>query len=124
MKFLILSLLLLSSCATVQQADVDAWKGVNVIELETHPVFSSMSLEKRELSNGTIQYNYINKGSRTSPTNCYKNMNGSTNCYGGNSVSITCNNQFSVKDKIVLEYRPLGKCYTDCSARPESRPCN
>lgn len=116
---------LITSCAHkgVRQADLDSWKGVDLIELETHQLFSTIPLQKSELSDGTTLYNYSNSGSKKMPTNCFTNAYGYTSCSGGGTKTTTCSNQFFVKDKKVLSYRALGKCYTDCSVRPPSKPC-
>jgi len=48
----------LASCVTVRQADLDAWNNVPVIELESHPVFNAMELQKKTLSDGSTLWSY------------------------------------------------------------------
>jgi len=62
------------SCLSVHQADLNAWRGVPVIELESQPVFSAMELKKTELSNGSTMWNYTQRGG--SYSNCYSNTQG------------------------------------------------
>ena len=109
-----------SACSTVRQEnlvrqeDLLSWQNVDIIELEMHPLFSTFSLQKNILSDGSTLYVYNNTGS----TVCVTNKSGITVC-----SNITCSNQFLVRDKKVLAYRVVGHCYTDCSVRSLSRPC-
>jgi hypothetical protein len=128
MKALTLFLvLLLTGCMTafkkVRVEDTSAWQGVSVTELETHPIFASMQLERRQLSEGGELYIYTNSRMVRSPTNCHQYGN-HVSCSGGHTGMLSCSNQFFVKDKKVMSYNPVGKCYTDCSARPASKPCS
>lgn len=52
----------MSSCVSVRQADLDAWENVPVIELESHPVFNAMELEKKPLSDGSTLWSYTKHG--------------------------------------------------------------
>jgi hypothetical protein len=54
------SLSLIAGCATVQQADLDAWDGQPVAALETHPVFLTIPVVKTTASDGTEIWNYVN----------------------------------------------------------------
>ncbi len=123
--YMLLLATVITSCALrgIRQDDLDAWKGVDLIELETHQLFSTVPLQKNDLSDGTTLYNYSNSNSHTNPVNCFTNAYGYTNCSGGDTSTVTCSNQFFVKNKKVLSYRAIGSCYTDCSVRPASRPC-
>ena len=47
----------------------------------------------------------------------YVNANAFTTC---SSNRIVCNNIFYIRDGIVLEYAPTGRCYTDETVRPQS----
>lgn len=126
---IILLLLLCFSCSSVEQKDVDAWLGVDVIELETHPVFSTMQLKKQKLSDGRVMFDYIERTHHRNDVQCYDDGFGrrgmrSRTCTGGERVTFECHNQFFVKGKIIQSYRPSGACYTNCSLRPASNPCS
>lgn len=124
--FLFSLILYLSSCALIKkvhQEDFDAWENVDLIELETHPIFSTMPMRKQDLSDGTTLYIYTNSASNLTPTSCRSNSYGTTTCYGGQEETISCSNQFFVKHNKVLKYRALGDCYTNCISRPTSKPC-
>ncbi len=124
---IIITLLFCSSCAnvsiwkSVKQEDLNAWKGVDLIELETHPLFTTLPFTKRLLSDDSELHIFNN--SRTASVNCnHDKFLNTTSCSGGDTI--TCSNQFFVKNGKVIEYRPVGKCYTDCSTRPKSKPCS
>jgi hypothetical protein len=68
------------------------------MELETHPIFSSMPREVDVLTDGREVWIYAN-------------------C---NAHGVCCRNEFLVNGPVVEGYRPLGRCYTDCSAEPAS----
>lgn len=117
-----------SMSACVQQKNLDAWIGQPASKLEIHPVFSTMDLEVRNLSDGSQMLNYVN-GRQLSQ--CFGRA--STNSYGqsvvvaqGNNFCSTsfaaCNNQFLVRDGIVQWYRPVGsggaRCMTNDSLNP------
>ena len=51
---------LLSGCATVRQSDLDAWVGVPVQALDTHPLFLTMPLYRTQTANGVEIRNYFN----------------------------------------------------------------
>lgn len=129
MKHLILACALTSlfSCVTnplrapVRQEDLESWRGVSVTELETHPLFSAMQLDKRSLTDGTVLYNFRNAGGVSQRESCQR-MFGTVQC-NGQSQELSCMNQFFVKGNAVVEYRPVGSCFTDCSTRPNSKPC-
>lgn len=117
---------LMSAC--VQQKNLDAWVGQPVSKLEAHPVFSTMDLEVRNLSDGSQMLNYVN-GREVSQ--CFGGA--TTNNFGqsvvvvqGNQFCSTrfaaCNNQFLVRGGIVQWYRPVGsggaRCMTNDSLNP------
>lgn len=102
---------ILASCALrgVRQADLDAWVGVPVSKLDTHPIFLSMRLERSFAENGNIEIrNYVNELMATAPI-------------AGMLVTkrMACNNIFYITDGYVTEYRPTGRrCFTDERVRP------
>lgn len=172
---LLFSTIFIASCVVVRQADLDAWQNVPVIELESHPIFNAMELEKKPLSDGSTLWSYTKRGGtyqscnsnaeqsassvtdsksrsrssydrhgydrygydrygydkhginkqgkhKTEVTSTRESSYSNSNCVTGEYV---CVNQFLVsKSGMVLWYRPTGNsCYTDCSYRPQSRPC-
>jgi len=126
---LVLMVLMVCGCTSmkkvgVRDGDLAAWVGVPLIELETHSVFSQMKLSKQQLSDGTWMYNYVNSRTVAGDTNCFTTQLGLTTCNGGDSSTITCNNQFFVRDGVVTRYRPLGQCYTSCATWPQSKECH
>jgi hypothetical protein len=116
--------------ARVRAADVESWAGVPVIELETHAVFSTLPRETRPLSDGSEMWVFKACRSAKTDVRCRSagtafgnSAVGAANCSGGDTVENCCHNQFIVKDGAVASYRPTGTCWTDCRARPSSRPC-
>jgi hypothetical protein len=124
-KATILILLLnvaMAACAhLVRDDDLNAWKGVPLIELETHPFFSSLPLEKRPLSNGQELWIYSN-------TEAHADGECSDGDCQAKIKTKGCLNQFMVSGGQVLEYRPIPlhiiSCVTTCKTRPASRPCS
>jgi hypothetical protein len=115
----------LAGCGTmfVQQADLDTWPGVPVEALDTHTVFIAMPVTKTVTDSGIEARNYISGGSGLSCTSMggqgkALNMPTFTSCSGNKKV---CNHIFYIKDSIVLEYAPAGRCITTSSMRPQQR---
>lgn len=121
----------IAGCATVRQADLDAWVGQPVAALETHPIFLTVPVVKTQASDGTEIWNYVNG----------RNI---AQCSGGGSVYgkkisrasydafssciqsfAACNNIFYIKDGVVLRYAPVGtggaRCFTDERLHPGFR---
>ncbi len=95
----------------VRQSDLDAWRGRPVMELDLHPVFSVMDLNRITTDEGYEIRNYKNDVSRTV---CH--------AFGCTAIKGGCNNQFIVHEGYVVEYRPTGyggaRCCTGESTRP------
>jgi len=114
------------SCATVRKQDLDAWVGVPVEALDTHSFFITVPVYRSITSSGIEIRNYANgediascfSNASGSSTGKYVNANAFTTC---SSNRIVCNNIFYIRDGIVLEYAPTGRCYTDETVRPQSR---
>lgn len=119
---IILTIPAVFACAhKVNDEDRESWRGAPLIDLETHPFFSGLPLEKRSLSNGDELWIY---------SNMEKTLNASCNvgnCEGSES-SRGCLNQFIVGGGVVKEYRPVPRniffCVFSCKLRPASRPCD
>lgn len=114
----------------VRPDDVASWAGVPIIELETHAVFSILPKELRTISDGTEMWIFTSCASTTTDRDCKavgsswgRSAAAESKCRGGEKLENCCHNQFIVKDGTVASYRPTGSCWTDCRARPQSRPC-
>jgi hypothetical protein len=131
----------LMGCAQVRQQDLDAWVGKPVGALDTHSVFLTIPMVKTVTPEGIEIRNYVNKvgvsscaasGFGTSNANgtgtvmgntlnaqtmSYSNFNAFQNC---SSRMVGCDNIFYIKNKKVIEYKPVGSCYTNETAQPEA----
>lgn len=129
---------LLSGCTThqVKQTDLETWIGVPVEALNTHSLFLTIPMVKTLTESGVEIRNYVNKvgvsrcsqnafGARNSNAFgtdnnvqfiSYANFNSFQNC---SSQMVGCDNIFYIRDGKVLEYKPVGRCYTDETVRPE-----
>ena len=120
--------LMLASCATVHQEDLQSWVGRPVDELDKHPVFLTMQAVRTRTADGTEIRNYINGRNTAS-------CSGGGTVFAGNVDMATysrfsscmqafaaCNNIFYIKDGLVTQYTPIGtggaRCYTDARTRP------
>ena len=123
-----LAALVMSGCATVRQADLDAWVGQPVVALETHPIFLTIPAVKTQASDGTEIWNYVNGAN-------LGHCSGGGSIYGGkldyaayNKFSnciqrfAACNNIFFIRDGKVIKYTPIGTggahCYTTEQLQP------
>lgn len=132
------TVVLFSGCAIrqVRQSDLETWKGVPVEALDTHSLFLTVPMVKTVTESGVEIRNYVNKVgisscaqnafgtknsnvfgmSNTAQVMSYANFNSFQNC---SSQMVGCDNIFYIRDGKVLEYKPVGRCYTDDSVRPE-----
>lgn len=115
---------LLAGCATVRQPDLDAWVGVPVEALDTHPVFLSMPVYRTQTAGGVEIRNYFNS---KEVEQCFASAGGHVGDrrHVSHSVFITCSesrlscsNLFYIQDGKVTRYAPTGDCYTNASVRP------
>lgn len=116
------------SCASllVRQSDLDSWVGVPVIALDTHSFFLTIPMVKTLTGNGIEIRNYMNKGSFSSCQDSgsvshnnflsYSRFNAVQNC---SSRIIGCDNIFYIRDGVVIKYKPVGRCKTNQTLRPE-----
>ncbi len=128
LKYLLVLLcaVFLSGCATVRQQDLDAWTGMPIEALETHSFFVTVPLYKTKTESGIEIWNFANGADVAScfgnayarGSNRYVNVNSFSTC---SSDRVVCNNLFYIKDKIVLEYKPSGRCMTAEFLQPEAR---
>jgi hypothetical protein len=135
---LLITLVTLSGCQTVRQQDLDAWRGQPVEALDTHSLFLTLPVVKTKTDSGIEIRDYVNKigvsscfknGFSTGNTNAtalspynvqavsYSNFSAFQNC---SSRIVGCDNIFYIKNKKVLEYKPVGQCYTNETVQPES----
>lgn len=112
-----------TACATVRSEDLDAWKGRPVADLDRHPMFNLMKMERRVLADGTEVRTYVN-GVQMISCSSGGMVSGGTYNQSGACISRTpaCNNIFYIKGGIVQQYTPIGtggaRCFTDDRARP------
>lgn len=124
---------LLNACnpLSVRQVDLDSWVGVPVEALDLHSFWMTIPMVKTITDNGIEVRIYVNKknvetcfknaGLRISNKKNYlqyANFTEFQNCVSG---TVGCDNIFYIKDGKVLEYVPVGNCYTDKFVQPEER---
>jgi hypothetical protein len=106
----------------VRQSDLAAWRDAPLIKLETQPLFSALPVTRRRLSDGSELWDYTNCRSDQSDQECTTRAGAfgavNTTCSGGGKSTTCCHNQFVVRGASVESYRPVGRCYTDCTTRP------
>jgi hypothetical protein len=120
--------LVLTGCATVRQQDIDAWVGMPVEALDTHSFFITLPMVKTVTNSGIEIRNYPNKrnigqcfgsgGLNSNRSLNYAAYNSFATCSSG---LVGCDNIFYIKNGVVVEYVPTGRCYTDETVRPQSR---
>jgi hypothetical protein len=118
----------LVSCAIVRQQDLDAWVGMPVEALDTHSLFITLPMVRTITASGIEIRNYPNKrnigqchGFGSVNANAYLNTatyNSFATCSGG---LVGCDNIFYIKNGVVVEYAPTGRCYTNETVQPQSR---
>jgi len=135
---LCLAVVLFSGCAVrqVRQSDLDAWKDVPVEALDTHSFFLTLPMVKTITDSGVeirvysnkvgisrcaqnafgIKNNSLSGAGNTVQGMSYQNFNSFQNC---SSQIAGCDAVFYIRDGRVLETKPVGKCYTDDTVRPE-----
>lgn len=123
---LLLASLTMSAC--VSASDLAAWRGQPVSALDRHPFFNTLPVEIRFLEDGTEIRNYVNGANID---RCFGGA--SANSLGRYSVIVTgnsfcstgfaaCNNQFYIKDGVVLDYIPVGSGRARCMTGEMTRP--
>lgn len=133
---IVLSVTLLSSCASVREEDLQSWSGVPVAELDKHPVFLTMSVVKTQTADGTEIRNYVNGanvsacagggGVRAGPQQGRFAGMVDTATYSAFSNCMqrfaACNNIFYINNGIVTRATAIGtggaRCYTNEQFRP------
>ncbi|MBN8190234.1 hypothetical protein JF540_26535 [Salipiger thiooxidans] len=108
---------------------MDAWTNQPVSKLDTHPLFSLMPVEVRQLPDGTTVRNYVNgvDMSRCKGGSYASSYSPNTLAVSGNATCFSsfaaCNNTFYIKNGRVLRYLPVGSggayCYTDERTTPD-----
>src|SRR5262249_25712874 len=115
----------------VREADLQAWVGRPVADLDKHPIFLTMRVVRTRTADGTEIRNYVNGRNISS---CSAGGIGST--IFGTTVDMetyskfsncmrafaACNNIFYIKNGLVTQYSPIGtggqRCYTNETLRP------
>ena len=122
--------LFINGCAgmLVRQEDLDAWVGVSVAELDTHSFFLTLPVAKTITDSGVEVRVYSNKknfsscfGTGNIDGKAYSNDASFTAIQNCSSGLVGCDNIFYIKDKKVLEYKPVGRCYTKAFLQPERK---
>ena len=128
--FLITLAMFIHGCAgkVVRQEDLDSWVGVSVEELDTHSLFLTLPVAKTITDSGVEVRVYSNKQNISS---CFDTGNLDGKAYSNDATFtaiqncssriVGCDNIFYIKDKMVVEYKPVGQCYTDETVQPERK---
>ena len=114
---------LLTSCAAlmgVRQSDLDSWVDVPVTALDTHSLFLTFPMVKTITDSGIEIRNYANKRAigicGGSGFLSYSNFNAFQSC---SAKMVGCDSIFYIRDGKVIEYKTVGRCYTNETVRPE-----
>jgi hypothetical protein len=120
--------LIVGSCATVHQEDLDAWVGHPVSDLDKHPIFLTQHLVRSNAADGTEIRDYVNSrnvaqcsggGSAFSGLVNTATYNNFMNCMQRVQA---CHGIFYIKNGIVESVSAIGtgglRCYTNESLRP------
>ena len=133
MLYVLLIVFFFYGCATVKQVrqvDLDAWVGVPVEALDLHSFWMTIPMVRTIKDNGIEIRIYVNKlnvsscfenvgiYASTNKIMSYANFTAFQNCISG---VVGCDNIFYIKDGKVLEYVPVGNCYTEEFLQPEER---
>jgi len=114
----------LGGCASIEQGDLDAWRGSPVVALESHPYFARMQMTRklspdgRESRTFTDSYDYVQcSGSGVVAASVGSVVVGTSvsNCA---TRRVTCSHVFLIRNGVIDEYAPIGACHTDASMRP------
>jgi len=111
---------------TVRNSDLNAWRNIPVLALDTHSLFLTVPMVKTFTENGIEIRVYANKANFSSCTGSgsidhsttlsSSDFNNFRNC---SARVIGCDNIFYIKDGNVIKYIPVGRCYTDNTVRPQ-----
>lgn len=125
-----------SGCSSqkVRTEDLNSWPNHNLVELETHPLFSTLPRDERPIPNGERIINFTEiKIVLQGPSSCFGAGGGYSSGIGMNAnfcdrqrlVEDNCIHQFLVNDNKVLSYKVIGNdCFTTCKNQPDSaRAC-
>ena len=103
------------------QDDVDSWRGQPILEVETHPMFSTLPRQVADLSDGSQLWSFARCQRYEIPARCTAYPIGTVQfaqCTGGRVEQTCCIRQFRIADKVVQGFRALGPCVTGCQVRP------
>jgi len=119
---------LITACTSkplAQQHALDTWAGVSVETLDTHAFFMTVPMFRTKTGSGTEIRNYAygydfqacaNKAG-ASNIGDFLSEEAFIAC---SSSRIVCNNLFYIKEGLVLEYAPTGRCDTDERIQPHA----
>jgi hypothetical protein len=122
---------MLVACATVRtvrKSDLDAWVGISAEALDTHSFFLTLPMVRTVTPSGIEVRNYPNKrsigrcfhsgGANFNSTLSYAAYQSFATCA---TAQVGCDNIFYLRNGVVVEYAPTGRCSTDERVRPEAR---
>ena len=123
---------LLAGCAgrQVRPVDVDSWTGVSLVALDTHSIFLTMPQVRTVTDDGLEIRDYVSK---VGVSNCVGSGGGFGGFGRGYAMSygsfssfqtcsaqlVGCDNIFYIRDAKVLQYKPVGTCFTNQTLQPE-----
>ncbi|HXY22591.1 MAG TPA: hypothetical protein VEI29_07895, partial [Burkholderiaceae bacterium] len=123
---------LLAGCAAppvVRQQDLNAWAGVPVAALDTHPFFTTLPMVRTVPEPGVEIRDYVNKKyasgclpAASASTKTYTMNVGTYKAFRACSENMSgCDNVFTIKNGVVTEFAPSGQCKTSEVVRPPGR---
>jgi hypothetical protein len=123
--------LMLASCASVHQEDLDAWQGAPVAALDVHPIFLTFPVIRTKTDDGTEIRRYVNGrniascsggGSAFANSVDMATFSSFSNCM---QAFAACNSIFYIKDGHVQRVTLVGtggmRCYSNETLRPDFR---
>lgn len=123
--FLILIFSSVLGCAgtqkQVRQQDLDAWVGMPVEALDTQSFFLTLPMVKTVIDSGIEIRVYPNKKTISSCGGFGFVSNANFQSFQSCSAQLYgCDNIFYIKEKRIIQYKPVGNCYTDEIVLPEA----
>jgi hypothetical protein len=105
-----------------------AWKGRLPIDVESHPVFSTMEHRVQELSDGSVIVHHLRCASWREPdrVNTFGGTNWATSTVRhGQQGTVCCDRQFVIRGGVVETYRQVpsmgGSCTAEAAFYPDGK---
>ena len=96
-----------------------AWRGRPQVDVEAHPVFSTMQHRVQELSDGSMIVHHLRCASWREPdrVNTFGGGNwATTTVQHGQEGSVCCDRQFVIREGLVAAYRQVPSMGGSCTA--------